>query len=503
MMPCPKQRRGLCLAALMSLAAILSACAGLPAANNSAAIGPSEYTRCVSTFSGVDAAIDEHAVRDAQDARIEGFPYLRVNRLLAHIKPGGQGPLFDAWLDRLALLDEEARAFEVANLPAAAREMLDSIAHRRHGRALVDALGRCRELLVARDRADAKRGHALIMRAHVPDDYSYVRRVLGLYPVLAPFFRAGIERLETRLRSRFDREDHGASGRWRRYVPPAADVASPAEVAAILARSTRAPLELPEPAKDDLERLFATFAPAFLVDEQAGYDRIGALRYDDAGSVVVDPHEPVVYRRAGWTLMGDRALLQLVYTIWFPHRPAESRFDLLAGHLDGLIWRVTLAPEGRALIYDSIHPCGCYHQFFPTEGVESRPPPSPLIEWAFVPQRLAAGGESGRVAIRIASATHYIERVEADAPDGSAAVYRFAPESALRSLPAPGGTRRSAYDPGGFIAGTERLERWLFWPMGIVNPGAMRQWGRHATAFVGERHFDDPQLFDRRFRRRD
>jgi hypothetical protein len=35
--------------------------------------------------------------------------------------------------------------------------------------------------------------------------------------------------------------------------------------------------------------------------------------------------------------------------------------------------------------------------------------------------------------------------------------------------------------------------------MGIANPGAMRQWGTHATAFVGRRHFDDADLFERRF----
>jgi hypothetical protein len=30
--------------------------------------------------------------------------------------------------------------------------------------------------------------------------------------------------------------------------------------------------------------------------------------------------------------------------------------------------------------------------------------------------------------------------------------------------------------------------------MGIRSPGAMRQVGRHAIAFVGRRHFDDPFL---------
>jgi hypothetical protein len=68
----------------------------------------------------------------------------------------------------------------------------------------------------------------------------------------------------------------------------------------------------------------------------------------------------------------------------------------------------------------------------------------------------------------------------------------------LRSLPRPVG-RRSVFGEDGLIAGTERTERFLFWPMGIESAGAMRQWGRHATAFVGRRHFDDADLLERRF----
>ncbi len=44
-----------------------------------------------------------------------------------------------------------------------------------------------------------------------------------------------------------------------------------------------------------------------------------------------------------------------------------------------------------------------------------------------------------------------------------------------------------------------RLERYWFWPMGVPEPGAMRQWGRHATAFVGRRHFDDADLSEKYF----
>lgn len=81
----------------------------------------------------------------------------------------------------------------------------------------------------------------------------------------------------------------------------------------------------------------------------------------------------------------------------------------------------------------------------------------------------------------------------------SVARYTFRADEELRSLARLGGGRRSAYGADGLIAGTERAERYFFWPMGIASAGAMRQWGRHATAFVGRRHFDDADLFEKRF----
>ena len=55
------------------------------------------------------------------------------------------------------------------------------------------------------------------------------------------------------------------------------------------------------------------------------------------------------------------------------------------------------------------------------------------------------------------------------------------------------------FNPQGFVDGTDRAERYLFWPMGIARAGSMRQWGQHATAFVGRRHFDDATLMQQRF----
>jgi len=190
----------------------------------------------------------------------------------------------------------------------------------------------------------------------------------------------------------------------------------------------------------------------------------------------------------------------LNYAIWFPERPLESGWDILGGRLDGVLWRVTLAPDGEPWVYDTIHHCGCYHQFFPTPRAELKPQPETLDEGALVPQRLPRADSDTRITLRLASGTHYLERIVLDgAPAGPAAEYAFAGDDTLRSLPLNEAERRSVFRPDGIVPGSERGERWLFWPMGVPEPGAQRQWGRHATAFVGRRHFDDPGLLERYF----
>jgi hypothetical protein len=70
----------------------------------------------------------------------------------------------------------------------------------------------------------------------------------------------------------------------------------------------------------------------------------------------------------------------------------------------------------------------------------------------------------------------------------------------LLALPGADG-HHSFFGNHGLVAGSERPERFILWPMGIRSPGAMRQWGRHAVAFVGRRHFDDPDLIPSLFER--
>jgi hypothetical protein len=239
-------------------------------------------------------------------------------------------------------------------------------------------------------------------------------------------------------------------------------------------------------------------------DEQQAappYDRFGAPMWStrDAAAPSVDTTQPVVYRRSTHTLVGSRWLRQLVYTVWFTERPASSRLDLLSGTLDGVIVRITLAPDGAPLMLDSIHTCGCWHQFYPAPGVALREDAPGTVEWAFVPSALPALERGQRLAVRLASATHHVTGIATPSPM-PAQRYALRDDNELRSLPLPGGGARSLYAADGLVRGSERAERFLFWPMGIASAGAMRQWGHHATAFVGRRHFDDPNLLASRFR---
>jgi hypothetical protein len=353
--------------------------------------------------------------------------------------------------------------------------------------------------LVAADLLDAPGRAAIVAAAQVPDDYSNAMRALGLYPLARIPFSSGVRRFEEEVRAAFAAEPAAASNRVR-YAPPSGRSLSRAMVHGLLARGQFDPLGQPLISEREFDALAATYAPSFDIAIAGDYDRFGAPRWRRGEAVpAIDATDPVVYAKPAYTRYGDAVLLQIVYMLWFPERPASSALDILSGRLDGVVWRVTLAPDGEPIMHDSIHPCGCYHWFFPSPRARPRAAPDASEEWAFAPSGMPRLREGERLVVSIASATHYIERIGVVAGPDSLAHYRLRRYDELRSLSRMDGSRRSVFGPDGLIAGTERGERFLYWPMGIASAGAMRQWGRHATAFVGRRHFDDADLLERRF----
>jgi uncharacterized protein YceK len=458
-----------------------------------------QLSDCRQWFQALDDAVAEYGIADVAARRVAGFPYLRVDRFSASFgdEAGDDTPLREAWVARMRALDAEGRRVEIANLPddgvrqlgAGAREELMSLADE------------CARHMTTADLPGEAAMTLLRKRARVPDDYSAFKRTIGLYGLTGVPFSAGIDDWQGKTEQAFSaaRQGQTASGAVVPYVPPADPVMTRAQVSELLVAAAAEPLGIPRLSAQQRERLFATYAPILEIETAGDYDRIGRLYWSSALALRVDVSAPTVYRNLAYTRVDSRTLVQLVYTVWMPERPRESRYDMLAGHLDGIVWRVTLAPDGEPVLFDSIHPCGCFHMFFPTPRAVAVPSPEPYIEWAFSPAPLPAVAEADRIVISAQTRTHYLTNVwPASAAEGVS--YAFADYDELRTLPLPSGGSRSAFGPDGLIAGTERGERFFFWPMGIASPGAMRQWGSQPTAFVGRRHFDDADLIENRFR---
>ncbi len=486
--------------AALAVALSLSACASLtgPAPPAAAAL-PTEA--CARWFEQLGSAVDRASVRDAEAEPISGFAGLRVDRVRAALREraAASAAAFDAWLSQLQALEAEGRAAELANLPAAAFPLdgaADASAANARSRACSDAW---RGAL----HADPALRATLLARAAVPDRYASAQRAVGLYPLLRwPFF-AGVES--------WQREHETQMARWsvappptQRYVPaaspPSPKSAPSTPSLAGLWQRPRDALGLPQFQADEAAALLAAHAPALAIEKRGDFDRFGALHWR-AGltTPAVDSAAPVVYQRLASTRYRGQWLVQLVYTLWFPERPPRHRFDVLAGALDAVVLRITLAPDdGRPLLLDTIHACGCYHLFLPTPDLQLRAGAPKHVEWAFTPATLGPLRPGQRLVVTLDSASHYVMAAALD-PGGPGTPYALRQEDELRSLPLPHGGRRSLYGPDGLVLGSERAERFLFWPMGIASAGAMRQWSHHASAFVGRRHFDDADLIERRF----
>ena len=477
-----------CAAAVLVAALAAAGCATLePSARLES---PDPVLRdCAEWFRALDARVDAAGVRDGQSARIAGFPYLRASRFLASFRDEARrdDTARSALIARLQDLDLQARRAEFANLGEPPEAL--------------DRARACGARLASADLADPATAARLLERVAVPDDYSTAMRGFGLYALTQIPFTSGVRRYQDEVRAAHRaplRVPEGAS--LVTLAPGGGAPLARREAAAILSRAAENPLGIPEPGPAALEDLLRTYAPIFEIEVTGDDDRPGALHWiEGRDTPQVDAAEPVVYRLAAWTRDVPRSLLQLVYVLWFPARPPQSDGDLLSGTLDGVVWRVTLAPDGEPLVYDTIHPCGCYHLFYPTPLASPRPAPEGEVEWMLAPQSLPRIADGERVRVRIAARTHYVERVTPVTGPAAGPRYALASYDQLRSMPLPGGGRRSLFAPDGIVPGTERAERYWFWPMGIDSAGAMRQWGREPTAFVGRRHFDDADLLEKRF----
>lgn len=455
----------------------LGGCAMQPPAAGEATV------ECRAFYADLDHQVERAGVRDGGAPRVAGYPYLRTDRFLASFADEtGDEAAFSAWVAQLRARDQTARAAELRNLGQA-----DAAAALERG-------ARCGAQLAALELATPAQRAQLRGRVRVPDDYSLVARGLGFYPVAVPFLNLGIAGYHDEVR-----ED---------YAKPLAALDSPGPLAVWLPQApAAAQAPLPQPPKDALgvpqlsgahwQQLAERHAPIWWIEQGGPYDRPGAVRLLADGRDSVDAAQPVVYFRGDYTRFGRQVLPTLSYVMWFAERPPQKSFDPYAGALDGLIWRVVLDAHGQPLTYDTIHPCGCYRYTFAAQPLQRVEHGGYWQEPVLFPQDALP---AGRPVLRVQSQTHYLRRVVSESETtGERRTYTLRPYADLLTLPDGRGGTRSLFAADGIVDGSERTERWWLWITGVFEPGAMRQWGRHATSFVGRSHFDDARFLEQNF----
>ena len=101
------------------LAVLFSGCAMLPVPTRSDRTGASgPLGSCADFFASLDKRTEEAEVLDSGVFRVKDYPYLRVNRFIASFSEDvDDQSAFGAWTDRMQALDQDAREYEIANLP--------------------------------------------------------------------------------------------------------------------------------------------------------------------------------------------------------------------------------------------------------------------------------------------------------------------------------------------------------------------------------------------------
>ncbi len=417
----------------------------------------------------------EAGIRDAGARRIENYPHLRATRRLAAVRPADdRDAAGQLWLE---LLGEEALSgwrSELLRLPESAQ-----LEPRASGQR-VKRMEACVQRLIELSTAEG------VPELEIPDAYAGWLRILGLYPATRWLALPNVHGYRSDMAARLEAEPPEP----RMLFTPPELKGNPPFPAALPDNALGVPL----PGSGATEAMLTHYSPVLAVARTDRANLPGTVGLAD-GRAEVLTRTTTAYQWISWTRFQGEYLLQLNYQFWFTRRPEQGPLDPYAGRLDGLIWRVTLQPNGHVLAYDSIHPCGCYHKIYPVSS-ELRPRnPDQAGQPVFYPEQVP-NARNERIQLTLEPDTHYIVDVDSVTKNElPTRRYRLRHADHLRQLP-DGAGYGSLYDRNGFVPGTRRSERWFLWPLGVPSAGAMRQPGHHAIAFIGKRHFDDPAILE-------
>lgn len=460
---------------------LITACETLPS---------KPQTPCQGFVDSLQQAIEQHTYFDPSLVRIPDRPFLRSNRFLASFAGDPlNASAYQAWQNELRELGVTALITEAQRLPDDVQRALLSNSKSSN---LADRIHDCSRQQMTAPRITPG-------QTQVADSYSTTQRFFGIYPLLSRLAQSSIEEYRESMTTKVaqgparnfaNSTNYQPSSNGLKQSPPANTIAS-----WLINSATQHPLGIPKLKPEQTQHLFRKFAPELVIEKKSQHDQIGALQFtQDSNQLTIVRDQPTLYTFTSYTRWNNQILLQLNYSFWFSQRPPQESWDIYAGNLDGIIWRVTLNDNGTPLLYDSIHQCGCYHKLFLPEGTEHQ------LDFVEGDKPLAfslpyQAANIDRLQLKIEASTHYLIAVTKTTGNTASNTYQLKDYSDQLALMASN-QRESAFGASGIIEQSARLERWLLWPLGVPSAGAMRQSGLHAIAFVGKRHFDDAYLLD-------
>ncbi len=457
---------------------------------------------CQSFLGALDENVKRSGVGEASNYPISGFPYLRTNRFLSFLKRNihGEGGR-EQWSRWMQKLDFEAREKEISNLP---EDVVSSFPFKQGTAAtreeLYERVKSCSDTLIEHDKTRPDFHETLHPLVEVPDEYSFPMRAIGLYPVVAIPVAILTDGSRKRIRAWYETnlENLPVDGRLRSFTPAKTSSLSQVEIQAIIDSSKENSLGVPLPDEDSARKIVEHFAPVFIQDVAAPYDRVGRLVWN-GDCPDVDQEKPTVYYYFSNAFLKGKPILQINYVIWYSERAGQRAPGIERGRLDGLTLRFSLDEQGRIFMVDGVNNCGCYHFFAPERERLARIISTPLRFDPFVPQWLPDIPPDEHLAVRLNSGWHQVQRLITGKDFPGPIPYELVSYDVLEVLPREDGRTESIFDSKGIARCSERVERFILFSMGIPKIGSMRQRGHHAIELIGRVQFDDPTLSDECF----
>ncbi|MGR5063898.1 hypothetical protein [Photobacterium sp. DNB22_13_2] len=428
-------------------------------------------------------------VNDVQVLNNKAFPYLAFDRFSqSQLEQVTTDRDRSQWLDYTAQLATRQRQAEFNNLIV--------------NRFDLPVLDHCADKLVTEAKHNDRVWDEIIeQKISIPNSYEPWLRVFGLYPLSSQVATSSIDKEKKRILLGFSEPPrHTASYRLAKTSLPVVDIEAWFNDA--LQHSTSS---WPILTDDQISRLFHFYSPLIEVEQGSDDDIPGTVHYvDSQQKPSVDASKPTIYLHHSYTQLYGKTYLQLNYSLWFANRTPTSSFDPYAGEFDGVLLRLTLDHQGRPLLLDSIHHCGCYHMVFNLTDRFDFENAKPDIETPLLFKQAVPSGTSSW-SVTLSHGEHMIKQVTWSQHDNVSTGKKAESKvhnltrldyDLLRQLPTDRHHTISLFDQRGLLPSSERLESTYLWPFGIPSAGAMRQLGHHAIAFVGIRHFDQPKLFE-------